>query len=175
VAHLRAGHPELGARLRLLIVGDGPLYPVLIQMIEQFALQDIVWMAGDRKDVPELLQAMDIFVLPSLGEGISNTVLEAMASGLPVVATAVGGNIELVEEDFNGSLVPAGDHQALSNAMAALLKNARERARQGSNARQRVCQHFDWGCTVYAYLRLYDELLGRSTIAPIRFATDFSG
>ncbi len=167
VAHLRAGHPELGERLRLLIVGDGPLYPLLIQMIEQFALQEFVWLAGDRDDVPELLQAMDIFVLPSLGEGISNTVLEAMASGLPVVATAVGGNIELVEEGFNGSLVPVGDHEALSKALAALLNNDRERARQGSNARHRVCQHFDWGRTVDAYLRLYDELLGRSAVTPL--------
>jgi sugar transferase (PEP-CTERM/EpsH1 system associated) len=168
VAHLRAGHPELGDRLRLLIVGEGPLYPVLIQMIEQFALQDIVWLAGDRQDVPELLRAMDIFVLPSLGEGISNTVLEAMASGLPVVATAVGGNIELVEEGFNGSLVPVGNHQALSNAMATLLMNDTERTRQGSNARQRVCQQFDWDRTVDAYLRLYDGLLGRPAGTPVK-------
>jgi len=168
VAHLRDCHPELGGRLRLLIVGDGPLYPVLIRMIEQFALQDIVWLVGDRKDVPELLRAMDIFVLPSLGEGISNTVLEAMASGLPVVATAVGGNIELVEEGFNGSLVPVGDHQALSNAMATLLMNDSERTRQGSNARQRVCQQFDWDRTADAYLRLYDGLLGRSAVTPVK-------
>ena len=116
LAHLRDGHPELRDKLRLLVVGDGPLFPVLLQMIDQLALQDVVWLAGDRDDVPELLQAMDIFVLPSLGEGISNTVLEAMASGLPVIATAVGGNVELVEEGFNGALVPVGDHQALSNA-----------------------------------------------------------
>ncbi len=109
-AYLRSGHPELGDRLRLLIVGDGPLYPVLTQMIEHLALQDVVWLAGDRDDVPSLLQAMDVFVLPSLAEGLSNTVLEAMASGLPVIATAVGGNIELVEEGFNGSLVAVGDH-----------------------------------------------------------------
>jgi len=168
VAHLRDCHPELGDRLRLLIVGDGPLYPVLIQMIEQFALQDIVWLAGDRKDVPELLRAMDIFVLPSLGEGISNTVLEAMASGLPVVATAVGGNIELVEEGFNGRLVPVGDHQALSNAIATLLMNDNERTRQGNNTRQRVCQQFDWERTVDAYLRLYDRLLGRSDVTAVK-------
>ncbi len=168
VAHLREDHPQLRDRLRLLIVGDGPLHPVLMKIIEQLALQDIVWLAGDRGDVPELLRVMDVFVLPSLGEGISNTVLEAMASGLPVIATAVGGNIELVEEGFNGSLVPVGDHQALSNAMAALLKNDGERARQGSNARQRVCQHFDWGRTVDAYLRVYDGLLGRSAVTPLK-------
>jgi len=167
VAHLRAGHLELGKRLRLLIVGDGPLYPVLMQMIEQLALQDVVWLTGDRDDVPSLLQAMDIFVLPSLGEGISNTVLEAMASGLPVIATAVGGNIELVEQGFNGSLFAAGDHEALSDAMVSLLKNDRERAMQGTNARQRACQRFDWGRTVDAYLGVYDELLGRSAATPL--------
>ena len=127
-------------------------------------MQDAVWLAGDRDDVPNLLQAMDIFVLPSLGEGISNTVLEAMASGRPVIATAVGGSIELVEEGFNGSLVPVGDVQALSNALVALLQSDSERARQGLNARQRVCSQFDWDCTVDAYLGVYDELLGRSTV-----------
>jgi sugar transferase (PEP-CTERM/EpsH1 system associated) len=167
VAHLRAGHPELGERLRLIIVGDGPLRPMLTQMIERLDLQDIVWLAGDRDDVPRLLQLMDVFVLPSLAEGLSNTVLEAMASGLPVIATAVGGNLELVEEGFNGSLVPVGDHQALSGALVALLQNDVERARQGTNARLRVCQQFDWDRTVDAYLRVYDGLLGRPGVAPL--------
>lgn len=164
VAHLRNSHPDLGGKLRLLIVGDGPLRPLLTQMIDQLVLQDVVWLAGDRDDVPGLLHAMDVFVLPSLGEGISNTVLEAMASGLPVIATAVGGNIELVEEGFNGSLVPVGDYQALSNALVSLLQNGENRERQGANARQRVCQHFDWARTVDAYLGVYDELLGRSAV-----------
>ena len=159
---LRREYPELGRRLRLLIVGDGPLHEQLDRLIEQLALQDMVWMAGDRDDVPALLQLMDVFVLPSLGEGISNTILEAMASGLPVVATAVGGNLELVEEGFNGSLFPAGDVQGFSTVLAALLQNDGERARQGINARERVCNRFDWNRTVNAYLGVYDELLGRS-------------
>ncbi len=167
IAHLRESNPELGNRLRLLIVGDGPLQLALTQMIERLYLQDVVWLAGDRDDVPGLLQAMDIFVLPSLGEGISNTVLEAMASGLPVIATAVGGNVELVKEGFNGSLFAAGDHVALSEALMALLVNDRERVRWGINSRQHVCQHFDWGRTVDAYLSVYDELLGRSVITPL--------
>jgi sugar transferase (PEP-CTERM/EpsH1 system associated) len=165
VAHLRESDPDLSERLRLIIVGDGPLYPQLNELIEQLALRDSVWMAGDRQDVPDLLQAMDVFVLPSLGEGISNTVLEAMASGLPVIATAVGGNVELVEQDFNGSLIPTGDHVALAVALAALLKNDEDRTRQGENARQRVCHRFDWDRTVDAYLHVYDELLGRASAA----------
>lgn len=163
VAQLRNDRPDLTDRLRLVIVGDGPLYPVLSRMICELALQDMVWLAGDRKDVSSLLQALDIFVLPSLGEGISNTVLEAMASGLPIIATAVGGNVELVDEGVNGLLFPAGDSQALAHAMAALIRDSEERVRQGANSRTRVCQRFDWNSTVIAYLRLYDELLGRPT------------
>jgi glycosyltransferase involved in cell wall biosynthesis len=109
---------------------------------------------------------MDVFVLPSLGEGISNTVLEAMASARPVVATAVGGNVELVEEGFSGSLVPVGDVQALSDALVALLEDDGERVRQGDNARQRVCRDFDWDNTVAAYLGVYDELLARRALEP---------
>ena len=164
VAYLVESDPDVGARLRLLIVGDGPLYPQLAQLIDELELQDIVWMSGDRKDVPDLLQVMDVFVLPSLGEGISNTVLEAMASGLPVIATAVGGNVELVEEGCNGSLIPVGDHIALANALGVLLRDDAQRQRQGNTARQRVCQRFDWDKTVDAYLHVYDELLGRSIV-----------
>jgi sugar transferase (PEP-CTERM/EpsH1 system associated) len=167
VAHVRQSHPELGSLLRLLIVGDGPLLAMLTAMIEDLALRDAVWLAGDREDVPALLQLMDVFVLPSLGEGISNTVLEAMACGLPVIASAVGGNLELVEEGVNGSLFPVGDARSLAAAMVALLSNAAERARQGANARQRVCQRFDWSRTVEAYLGVYDELLGRSAFTPL--------
>jgi len=163
-ARLRTEHADLAHRLRLVIIGDGPLYPELARMIEQLALRDVVWLAGDRPDVPSLLHAMDIFVLPSLGEGISNTVLEAMASGLPVIATAVGGNVELVEEGFNGRLFPVGDCQALADAMVTLMKNDGERAAQGANARSRVCQQFDWERTVSNYLRVYDELLGHAPV-----------
>lgn len=167
VAFLRENHPEAGSRLRLIIVGDGPLRASLTQNTERLALQDIVWLAGDREDVPELLHTMDVFVLPSLGEGISNTVLEAMASGLPVIATAVGGNTELVETGFNGTLVPVGDYQALSNAILSLLQDDEGRARQGANARIRVGQQFDWNRTVDAYLSVYDQLLGRPTVKPL--------
>ncbi|MEZ5501977.1 MAG: TIGR03088 family PEP-CTERM/XrtA system glycosyltransferase [Halioglobus sp.] len=164
VAHLRECYPILGSRIRLLIVGEGPLHAALEELVQSLSLQDVVWLAGDRQDVPQLLQTMDVFVLPSLGEGISNTVLEALASGLPVIATAVGGNIELVEEGFNGSLFPVADHLALADVLHSMLQKDAERSRLGANARQRVCQQFDWDRTVNDYLSLYDELLGRSTI-----------
>ena len=165
IAQMRREQADIAERLRLIIVGDGPLFPVLAQLIEKLALQDVVWLAGDRQDVSALLGTMDFFVLPSLGEGISNTVLEAMASGLPVIASAVGGNVELVEDGVNGRLFPVGDCRALVDAMVALTRDGAARARQGENARRKVCRHFDWDSTVNAYLRVYDELLGRGATA----------
>lgn len=162
VARLREAQPLACQQLRLVIVGDGPLRGDIEQLIEQLGLQEIVWLAGDRNDVPDLLSAMDIFLLPSLGEGISNTVLEAMASSLPIIATAVGGNVELVQPQVNGELIPVGDEQALAEALLHLLVNKEERNKLGTNGRKRVCRDFDWSRTVDAYLGLYDELLGRS-------------
>ncbi len=166
LSNIRRAHTELDDRVRLLIVGDGPLRGELTGLIERLDLQDRVWLAGDRDDVPDLLQTMDVFVLPSLGEGISNTVLEAMASARPVVATAVGGNVELVEEGVSGSLVPVGDVDALSGALVSLLEDERERRRQGDNGRQRVCREFDWERTVAAYVGVYEKLLGRRPVEP---------
>jgi len=159
VAELRVITPVLFDRIRLVIVGDGPLRQSLDQLVEDLGMKEMTWFPGDREDIPALLSAMDLFVLPSLAEGISNTVLEAMSSGLPVIATAVGGNLELVESGYNGSLVPAGDTDALARSIGDLLGNESERRRQGANARLRVCERFDWNRTVCSYLGVYDELL----------------
>lgn len=159
LALLREQQPLICARLRLAIVGDGPLRRALADTAAELGLQDAVWFAGDRGDVPDLLKLMDVFVLPSLGEGISNTVLEAMASGLPVVASAVGGNVELVTPGDNGALFPVGDTAALAAALVPLLKNAGLRRRQGESARRRVAERHDWDSTVEGYLAVYDELL----------------
>ena len=109
--------PELRSRLRLMIIGDGPLFERTKAQIDTAGLSDIVWLSGNRDDVLELLKLMDLFVLTSLGEGISNTILEAMATGLPVIATDVGGNPELVKEGENGNLVPTQDPQALATTI----------------------------------------------------------
>jgi sugar transferase (PEP-CTERM/EpsH1 system associated) len=159
VAHMRDCSPELSRRLRVIIVGDGPLREELESLAGELDLGAVTWFTGDRDDVAALLNTLDVFVLPSMAEGISNTLLEAMACGLPVVVTAVGGNLELVEEGFNGSLVPVGEPRAMARALARLLGNDTERARLGDNARQRACQSFDWNNTVADYLDVYDELL----------------
>lgn len=151
--------PELRARLRLLMVGAGPEHGPLTALIDKLALSKLVWLAGDREDIPELLRCMDIFVLPSLGEGISNTVLEAMATGLPVIASAVGGNPELVEDQLNGLLFPAGDANALTRAIATLADSPALRHAMGRAAESHIRRRFNWQRTVDSYLAVYDALL----------------
>ena len=161
-------HPELDARLRVIIVGGGPMAATMRKLVTDLGLAKHVWLAGDRHDIPKLLQCMDIFVLPSLGEGISNTVLEAMASGLPVIATRVGGNPELIEDGWNGRLVPVNDDEALAEAIAELSTLAEQRAEMGRNGMKKIGASFDWRRTVTEYLSVYDELTDRASAQPQR-------
>ncbi|SIS47630.1 TIGR03088 family PEP-CTERM/XrtA system glycosyltransferase [Neptunomonas antarctica] len=146
-------------RLRLIIVGDGPLYIELKARVCTLGLEDKVWMPGDRKDIPALLRSMDVFVLPSLGEGISNTILEAMATALPVVATDVGGNSELIDQHSTGVLVPVSDAELLADALNDLVNNPDRLRTMGNAGFEKVCQQFHWDITVANYLQVYDELL----------------
>ena len=116
-AALVTSSSEMRRRARFVWVGDGPLRAALEQQLESSGVRDLAWLPGARSDVPELLRLCDLFVSSSLNEGISNGILEAMASGLPVVATAVGGNGELIVPNFTGELVPAGDADALAQAI----------------------------------------------------------
>src|SRR6185295_4357969 len=109
--------PAKRARMRLVVVGDGALYSDARATLEKAGLTDLAWFPGERNDVPDILRGLDCFALPSLAEGISNTILEAMATGLPVIATDVGGNRELVDAGTTGELVPAGDAHALAQPM----------------------------------------------------------
>ncbi|MFZ0788991.1 MAG: TIGR03088 family PEP-CTERM/XrtA system glycosyltransferase [Chromatiaceae bacterium] len=161
-ANLLGKGADAASRLRLVIVGDGALRGQLERQAAIQGIGDRVWFAGDRKDVPDLMRLFDLFVLPSLGEGISNTVLEAMASGLAVVATRVGGNPELVEERRTGALVPVADPETLAEVMLEFLTDDDLRARCGAAARESVGRRFSWERCVEQYLGLYDELLGRA-------------
>ena len=158
-ARLQQLAPEQAARLRLVLVGDGPSRRELEQLVKELDLGERTWLAGDRDDVPELLRLFDLFVLPSLGEGISNTLLEAMATGLPVVATRVGGNPELVSDGRNGRLVDAGDPGALARVLVELAAAPETRRAMGRAGLERVRRQFNWDKTVEAYLGVYDELL----------------
>jgi glycosyltransferase involved in cell wall biosynthesis len=149
------------------VVGEGPERQVLTEEIAAGGLEGTVWLAGDRTDIPALLASMDVFLLPSLGEGISNTILEAMASGLPVIASDVGGNPELVTEGETGMLVPAGDVPALAEAMLRLCDELALRRRMGVAAQLEAQRRFAWDRAVEQYLGVYDALLGRDDGRPL--------
>jgi sugar transferase (PEP-CTERM/EpsH1 system associated) len=145
-------------RLRLVLIGDGSLRDKIKGLVAQEGILDRVWLAGTREDVPQLLSALDVFVLPSLAEGISNTILEAMACGLPVVATRVGGNEELVVGGETGFLVPRADPQAMASALLDYVDHAALRATHGTAARARAEGAFSIDRMVSRYLEVYDEL-----------------
>jgi len=155
---LLARFPEQRA-LRLAIVGDGPLRGAVEAEIARLGIGEQVWMAGERSDVAELMRSLDVFVLPSRAEGISNTILEAMACALPVVATDVGGSAELVVAGSTGALVPPSDPQALADAMAAYVVQPALAPAHGAAGRRRVEEGFSLDGMVGRYADLYARLL----------------
>jgi len=139
----------------LVIVGDGPSRPELEAVVGELGLGDRVRLLGERDDVPEILRALDVFVLPSIGEGISNAILEAMATGLAVIATRVGGNVELVREGITGRLIEPRRPEALAEALSAYLAEP-ERAREhGAAGRERAVGEFGLERMLAAYEALY--------------------
>jgi sugar transferase (PEP-CTERM/EpsH1 system associated) len=146
-------------RMRLVMVGDGPMRKNVEAILESAGMRELAWFAGERHDVPEVMRRLDCFVLPSLAEGVSNTVLEAMACGLPVVATRVGANPDLVAEGETGTLVPAGDSEALAAGILATFRDPAAAAARGRAGRARVEQRFSLERMVEHYHALYSELV----------------
>ncbi len=151
--------PELKSKLRLVMVGDGPLRAEAQALLDSAGIADLGWLPGERHDVPDILRGLDCFVLPSLAEGISNTILEAMASGLPVIATRVGGNPELVTEGRSGKLVPASDPEAMARAIIDYTVNPDQARAAGQAGRAAVEHRFSMEAMMGAYRSLYDQLL----------------
>jgi len=155
---LRAYAPlcqEPGNRTRLVIVGDGPERAALEQLAHDLGITNRVTFLGERHDIPDLLNAFDIYALTSFNEGMNLTLLEAMSAALPVVATAVGGNVEIVEEGVTGYLVPSADIGCLTERMRYLVNSPEVRAPMGQKARARVLQFFDLQVMMRDYLSLY--------------------
>lgn len=155
-AELRRLLPE--ESVRLVLVGDGPLRAQLAQQIELAGLQDSVYLAGPRSDVADTMRSFSLFVLSSIAEGTPVTLLEAMATGLPVVATAVGGIPDLVPDGEAGTLVPPRDPQSLARAMAAYVTDRARARRHGLAGRDRVEQQYSMHAMLDAYVGLYDTL-----------------
>ncbi len=158
---LRERMPADFPRLRLAMIGDGPLRAEVQRYLEQSGVAHQAWLPGAREDIPDCLRALDLFVLPSLAEGICNTILEAMATGLPVVATDVGGNPDLVQPGATGVLVPAGDADAIASALAGYPGDAARTASEGANARARAEADFSMEAMVTGYMAVYDRVLAR--------------
>jgi sugar transferase (PEP-CTERM/EpsH1 system associated) len=151
--------PRLRERVRLVMIGDGPLREPSRALLAENGLAAASWLPGRRDDVADLLRGMNLFVLPSLNEGISNTILEAMATGLAVVATDVGGNPELVIDGKTGTLVPPSNPTALARAMARYIADPDAAATASRSARTRALDEFSLGSMVNAYTQLYDDLM----------------
>jgi glycosyltransferase involved in cell wall biosynthesis len=122
-------------------------------------IADRAWFAGERADVPEIMRGLDCFVLPSLAEGVSNTILEAMATGLPVVATRVGGNSELIESGMTGTLLPPANGNALAQAVLDYFGD-RTLARRHAKAARRVAEtRYSLDRMVADYANMYETAL----------------
>lgn len=154
-AFIRAHEEPAGRALRLAMIGDGPLRADALRLLADAGLAGHAWLPGSRDDVAELLRDADLYTLASQREGISNTLLEAMASGLPVVATATGGNLELVLQGVTGRLVPVGDAGALAAGLVEYARDAGERAAHGTAARRRAEDEYSLRRMVGSYEALY--------------------
>ncbi|MGH6624276.1 MAG: TIGR03088 family PEP-CTERM/XrtA system glycosyltransferase [Burkholderiaceae bacterium] len=161
LAFLRTMDSDLGSRVRLVIVGNGSQRATLDELARQLGVGALVWWAGERRDVLPILQGLDIFVLPSLAEGISNTVLEAMATGLATVATAVGGNPELIRDNETGRLVGSDDPAAMGAVIMQLARNAEARRKLGVEARAEVERRFSLDRMVNEYEAVYNDVLAQ--------------
>lgn len=145
-------------RLRLLIVGDGPARAACQALLQRAGAESRAWLPGARADIPQLLRAMDLFVLPGVAEGRSNAVLEAMASGLPVVAADVAGHSELVHPGFTGILVPPLSTELLAQAIADYCRIPDMAIRHGARARSQVIARHSMPAMAREYLAVYDAL-----------------
>lgn len=155
--------PLLRGQLCLRLFGEGPLREECLAIARAGDCEEWVECPGDTEQVAAEMRTMDIFVLPSRAEGISNTILEAMASGLPVIATAVGGNPELVEPDSSGVLVPVDDEAALIQALERYIDDSALRRAHGRRGRELVESRYSLNRMVAAYDRLYREIAAGSS------------
>ena len=155
---LAEARPELAERVRLRLVGDGPLKEQCRRIMDEAGMGDRLDLPGASDNVVAELQRLDVFVLPSRAEGISNTILEAMATGLPVVATAVGGNPELVEHGRSGFLVESENPRGLAEAITRYLDEADLRARHGRRGRTLVEERFSLRRMIQDYDDIYQQM-----------------
>ncbi len=147
--------------VRVVLAGDGPERGALETLADSLGIASRVHFLGHCNDVDRLLPAFDVFVLPSISEGMSNTLLEAMAAGVAPVASDVGGNREIVRDGLDGLLFPSDDQATLEAHLQALCTDAPRRARVAAAARERARAAFDIRTMIARYEQLYERVLGR--------------
>lgn len=145
--------------IKFLIVGNGPLRNELEDYSKKLGIENNVVFTGERSDIPELLQSMNIFVMSSLYEGMSNAIMEAMLSGLPVVATDVGGNRELIVQNETGYLCPLKDTEAFVNIIVSLINNESKAKKLGENGRRKILNEFTIEKMIQNTESIYKNLL----------------
>lgn len=163
---LRAASLLKEYQVTFLVVGDGPLRESLEQEVVQLGLQSRVVFAGQKDNISEILPILDVFVLPSITEGLPLTILEAMAAGKPVVATRVGGVPEAILEGKTGLVVAPKDPEALAVALAGLLGERDRLNRMGANGRKHVQEKFTVEQMVQRTFELYNQLLIKKKLPP---------
>ena len=159
-----------GLHVSLALAGDGPLRDELVRAAHDLRIDDCVYFLGNIIDVDRLYQAIDIFVLNSHSEGMSNTILEAMASGRPIVATDVGSNPELVVAGRTGMLVPADDVGILTDTLMDLIRNPDMRKELGVAARRRAEDEYSLDRMVHKYESVYERLSAHQHFSKVRRA-----
>ena len=152
-------HPEAAIRMRLVVVGEGPLRAEIETLLANANVSHLAWLAGARDDVADVLRMLNCFVLPSQAEGTSCTLQEAMACGLPVVATAVGGTPDLLKHGESGFLVDSDDEAAMANAIWALYTDKAKTLRLAQTARDWALQNFGLDAMVHSYESLFSGRL----------------
>ena len=149
--------------VEFLLAGDGPLRPELEKQAHDLGLGSCVVFLGDRRDIPDILASVDVAVLTSDSESLSNVLLEAMAAGLPIVAYGVGGNAELVNEE-RGVLIPAGDEEEFAAAVSRLLASPAMRLQLGQNGRKFAQENFSLERILERYEACYETLLDKRKV-----------
>jgi glycosyltransferase involved in cell wall biosynthesis len=149
--------PNLGAQIKLFLVGDGPDHTIIERAYDEVPGLEVQFL-GRRLDVPTILEASDLFLFPTLHENLSIALLEAMAAGLPVIASAVGGNVEVLKRG-GGVLIPVSDSTALADSLVTLLGDAALRARYGREARKVVQDHYTVDHMIAGLDQLYERVL----------------
>jgi len=151
-------------KARFVVFGEGAMRPALERMIAEADLSGLFVLPGFRSDLDRIIPAADLFVLPSFTEGLPNVVLEASSAAVPVVATAVGGTPEVVDNGRTGLLVPAGNAEIMAQRIVELLRDEPRRREMGEAGRAFVAEHFTFEAQAAAYMRLFEELCPRRSL-----------